>query len=320
MWFNPSKAFGSLWSGCHPGDKVMTSKTKILLVEDNPGDARLLRETFNEITDMRFQCVWCQTLQEALENLAKDRPDVCLLDLGLPDTQGLATLQSIHKEHPDLPIVVLTVLNDETLALESLRRGAQDYLVKGTIDSSLLWRSLRYAMERQRVQLELLNLTMIDDLTGLHNRRGFLALAEHHVLLAYRTGRPFLMAYIDLDRLKHINDTFGHQEGNRALAEVAEIIRDSFRHSDILARIGGDEFAALMLEAGEESAQTVLQRVNQKLDSCNSMVGRRYDLSFSIGIVPGDSAGLLGVEQLLSDADALMYRHKQSKNVSLKPS
>jgi two-component system, cell cycle response regulator len=296
------------------------SKTKILLVEDNPGDARLLQEVFKESTKMRFQCVLCQTLQEALENLAKDRPDVCLLDLGLPDAQGLEAVQHIHKEHPDMPIVVLTVLNDETLALESLRQGAQDYLVKGTIDSNLLWRSLRYAMERQRVQLGLLNLAMMDDLTGLYNRRGFLALAEHHALLAYRTGRPFLMAYIDLDRLKQINDTFGHQEGNRAIAEAAEIIRDSFRHSDILARIGGDEFAALMLEAGKESAKTVLERVNQKLDSCNSMLGRRYNLSFSIGIVPSDSSRLLGVEQLLSDADALMYQHKQSKNVSLKSS
>jgi two-component system cell cycle response regulator len=296
------------------------STSKILLVEDNPGDTRLLLEAFKEIATMCFQFVLCQTLQEALENLGKDRPDVCLLDLGLPDAQGLEAVQNIHRERPDLPIVVLTVLNDETLALESLRQGAQDYLVKGKIDSGLLWRSLRYAMERQRVQLELLNLAMIDDLTGLHNRRGFFALAEHHVLLAYRTGRPFLVAYLDLDRLKQVNDAFGHQEGNRALVEAAEVIRDSFRHSDILARIGGDEFAALMLEAGKENAETVHKRVNQKLDSCNAMLGRRYDLSFSIGIVPGDPTRLLGVEQLLSDADALMYQHKKGKNFSLEPS
>lgn len=296
------------------------SKSKILLVEDNPGDARLLQEAFKEITTMRFEFALCESLREALENLAQNRPDVCLLDLGLPDAQGLTAVQSINRQRPDLPIVVLTVLNDETLALESLRCGAQDYLVKGKIDSSLLWRSLRYAMERQRVQLELLNLAMIDDLTGLHNRRGFLALAEHHVLLAYRTGRPFLVAYLDLDGLKQINDTFGHQEGNRALVEAAEIIRDSFRHSDILARIGGDEFAALMLEAGKESMKTVLERVKQKLASCNAMLGRRYNLSFSIGIVPGDPTGLLGIEQLLSDADVLMYQDKENKKLSVKPS
>jgi two-component system cell cycle response regulator len=292
------------------------STTKILLVEDNPGDARLLQEAFEEITTMRFQFVLCQTLKETLEYLAKGQPDVCLLDLGLPDAQGLEAVRSIHRESSDLPIVVLTVLNDETLALQSLHRGAQDYLVKGKIDCHTLWRSLRYAMERQRVQLEILNLSMLDDLTGLYNRRGFLTLAGHHVRLAYRTGMPFLVAFMDLDDLKLVNDTFGHQEGNRALAEAAEVLRDSFRHSDILARLGGDEFAALMVEAGEDSIGIVIQRMEQKLATCNAMLSRRYDLSLSIGIVPGDTTRLSDIEQLLSEADKVMYQNKHSKKVS----
>jgi diguanylate cyclase (GGDEF)-like protein len=296
------------------------STTKILLVEDNPGDARLLQEAFGEITKMRFQFILCNTLKQALECLGTGPPDVCLLDLGLPDAQGLQAVQNIHRESPDLPIVVLTVLNDETLALEALQRGAQDYLVKGNIDGNTLWRSLRYAMERQRVQLELLNLSMVDDLTGLYNRRGFLTLAEHHVLLAYRTGKPFLVAFMDLDGLKQVNDTFGHQEGNRALVEAAEVLRDSFRHSDILARLGGDEFVALMLEANKDSIGTVVRRMEHKLDACNAMPSRSYDLSISVGIAPSDTNRLSNVEQLLSEADALMYKNKQSKKVSRKPS
>src|SRR5260370_22698888 len=224
------------------------STTKILLVEDNPGDARLLQEAFGEITKMRFQFILCSTLRQALESLANDRPDVCLLDLVLQDAQGLQAVQSVHRESQDLPIVVLTVLNDESLAIEALQRGAQDYLVKGKIDGHTLWRSLRYAMERQRVQLELLNLSMLDDLTGLYNRRGFLTLAEHHVRLACRTGKPFLVAFADLDVLKQTNAPFSHQEGNRALVEAAAVLRTSVRHSDVVARLGGDEFAALMLE------------------------------------------------------------------------
>jgi len=125
---------------------------------------------------------------------------------------------------------------------------------------------------------------------------------------------------MDLDGLKQINDTFGHQEGNRALVEAAEVIRDSFRHSDILARLGGDEFTALMLDAGKDSIGVVLRRVEQKLDSCNAMLSRRYDLSLSIGIVPGDTDRLSDAEQLLSEADALMYQNKQSKKVSREPS
>jgi two-component system, cell cycle response regulator len=299
---------------------MIPSTTKILLVEDNPGDARLLQEAFGEISKMRFQFTLCNTLKQGLECLANDRPDVCLLDLGLPDAQGLQAVQGIHRESPDLPIVVLTVLNDETLALEALQRGAQDYLVKGNIDCNTLWRSLRYAMERQRVQLELLNLSMLDDLTGLYNRRGFLTLAEHHVLLAYRTGKPFLVAFMDLDGLKRVNDTFGHQEGNRALVEAAEVLRDSFRHSDILARLGGDEFAALMLEANKDSIGIVVRRMEHKLDACNAVLSRSYDLSISVGIVPGDTDRLSNVEQLLSEADALMYKNKQNKKISREPS
>ena len=295
---------------------MIPATTKILLVEDNPGDARLLQEAFTEIAGMLFQFNLCKTLQEALACLAKGRPDVCLLDLGLPDAQGLEAVQSIHRESSDLPIVVLTVLNDETLALQALHEGAQDYLFKGKIDSHALWRSLRYAMMRQRVQLELLNLSMLDDLTGLYNRRGFLTLAEHHALLAHRTGKPFLVAFMDLDGLKQINDTFGHQEGNRALVEAAEVLRDSVRHSDILARLGGDEFAALMLDAGKDTIGTVIRRVQQKLDSCNAMSSRLYDLSLSIGIVPGDTTRLPDIEKLLSEADSLMYQNKQSKKVA----
>lgn len=297
---------------------MTTSTTKILLVEDNPGDAHLLQEAFAEIAGMRFQFILCKTLKEALEHLAKGRPDICLLDLGLPDAQGLEAVLNIHRESPDLPIVVLTVLNDETLALQALHKGAQDYLIKGKIDGNALWRSLRYAMERQRVQLALLNQSMLDDLTGLYNRRGFLTLAEHHVRLAYRTGKPFLVAFMDLDELKEVNDTFGHQEGNRALVDAAEVLRDSFRHSDILARLGGDEFAALMLEANKDSIGTVIRRVEQKVDSCNALLRRSYDLSISVGIVPGDTTQLADIEQLLSEADTLMYQNKQSKKPSRK--
>jgi len=171
-------------------------------------------------------------------------------------------------------------------------------------------------MERHRVQLGVLTLALIDDLTGLNNRRGFLALAEHHAKLAYRTGKPFLLAFVDLDGLKRVNDTFGHQEGNRALVDAATVLKDSFRQSDILARLGGDEFAALIADAAENDIEAVRHRIHQKLSSFNASPGRRYDLSFSIGIVPSDATQHSGIEQILSQADALMYQQKRSKKDS----
>jgi two-component system cell cycle response regulator len=290
--------------------------TKVLLVEDNPADARLLREALAEIADSRFEITHCETLAEAHEFLAKSTSDVILSDLGLPDSQGLETIRHIHKAAPGVPVVVLTALNDESFGGQVLQEGAQDYLVKGQIDGRLLWRALRYAMERHRVQLGALTLALIDDLTGFNNRRGFLALAEHHANLAYRTGKTFLLAFVDLDGLKRINDTFGHQEGNRALVDTSIVLRDSFRQSDILARLGGDEFAILVAEAGENDIEAVRHRIDRRLCSFNADPARRYDLSFSVGIVPNDATQRSSLEQLLSQADALMYRQKHSKKNS----
>src|SRR2546421_2508550 len=238
--------------------------TKVLVVEDNPADARLLREALAEIADSRFEIAHCETLAQAREFLAKNAFDVILSDLGLPDSQGLETVRHIHTAAPGVPVVVLTALNDESFGSQVLQEGAQDSLVKGQIGGRLLWRALRYAMERHRVQLSVLTLALIDDLTGLNNRRGFFALAEHHANLAYRTGKMFLVAFVDLDGLKQINDTFGHQEGNRALVDTAIVLRDSFRQSDILARLGGDEFAILVTDAAENDLEAVRQRIELK--------------------------------------------------------
>ena len=292
------------------------SITKVLLLEDNPGDKRLVQEAFREIAALQSEIVHCETLKQALESLAVGRPDVALIDLGLPDAQGLEAVGRIRAAAPDVPIVVLTVLNDESLGMQALKEGAQDYLIKTHIDWRTIWRALCYAIERHRVQVELVNLSFMDDLTGLYNRRGFLTLTQHQIKLAYRTGKSFLIAFIDLDGMKRINDTFGHQEGNHALAETANILRDSFRQCDILARIGGDEFAVFVADATQENAVTVKRRVQQKLDQCNTDPSRRYKLSFSLGIVSANASQESNLEEILVRADAAMYEQKQSKRLS----
>jgi diguanylate cyclase (GGDEF)-like protein len=294
------------------------SITKVLLVEDNPGDKRLVQEAFREIADLQSEIVHCETVKQALESLAAGRPDVALIDLGLPDAQGLEAVRRIHDAAPEVPLVVLTVLNDESLGIQALKEGAQDYLIKTHIDWRTIWRALCYAIERQRVQIELLHLSFNDDLTGLYNRRGFLTLTQHQIKLACRTGKFFLVAFIDLDGLKQINDTFGHQEGNHALVETANILRDSFRQCDILARIGGDEFAVFVADATQDNGDIVKQRVQQKLELCNTDPSRRYQLSFSVGVVPANGSNGCDIEQILVQADAAMYEQKQSKRCSRK--
>lgn len=289
---------------------------KILLVEDNPGDARLLREALGEIAGVTFALTVIETLAQALDTLSTHTFDIGLLDLGLPDARGLEVVRRVHYRAPDMPLVVLSALKDEKLAVQSLHEGAQDYLVKAEFHGTSLWRALRYAMERQHLQLELRNLSLVDDLTGLSNRKGFLSLANHHVNVASRTATPFLVGFIDLDNMKVINDTFGHQEGNRALVETANILRNSFRQSDILARFGGDEFAVLVTEAIEDSISIVTHRVQDKVRSRNLHPDRPYELSMSMGIVTSHTVQPPDLEQLLQHADALMYQHKQQKRAA----
>ena len=130
------------------------NEIRLLLIEDNPGDARLVREVLAEVRGVVYRVLHADRLAAGLQILAEQPVDVLLLDLGLPDSQGLDTVVTAHARHPDLPIVVLSGLNDETSALESLKCGAQDYLLKGTIHSDMLSRVLRYAIERQRLRTQ----------------------------------------------------------------------------------------------------------------------------------------------------------------------
>jgi len=162
------------------------------------------------------------------------------------------------------------------------------------------------------------NLSQIDDLTGLYNRKGFLALADHRLKLARRNQESFSVAFVDLDGLKSINDTHGHDTGNCALVEVANVLKESFRQSDILGRLGGDEFAILIVDADELETAGIRSRIQQHLDACNSLPNRLYRLSFSIGIISNSPAESLSIEALLAKADELMYQQKRAKILSRK--
>jgi diguanylate cyclase (GGDEF)-like protein len=166
------------------------------------------------------------------------------------------------------------------------------------------------ARELERTNEILENLSLLDDLTGLYNRKGFLALVAHRLKLAQRSRSPFSIAFIDLDGLKQINDAFGHEEGDRALRDTAAVLRDSFRQSDVIARLGGDEFAIFI---GEADVEKIAARIENKLAGYRRAADRRYVLSFSIGIVPGSSAEDAKLEALLKRADTLMYQQKRQK-------
>lgn len=277
-------------------------------------DACWLRRLLDTEDSSNFHIVHVSDLDLAAERLATDPADVLLLDLGARLRQGRAYAQAARAMAPDTPMVVLAESEDELLAVEMLRQGAQDFLAKERLERPCFVKALHYSIERHRLQKDLQNLSLTDDLTGLSNRRGFLALAEQHLRMIQRKGAA-LLVYLDLDDLKMINDSYGHLEGNRALIVTANVLRTCFRQSDILARLGGDEFCVLMTDAGQDSAQEVRKRMQLRTDFVNGLASWNFRLSLSVGIAHVPVVHQPPLEELLRIADTEMYEEKRNKRL-----
>jgi diguanylate cyclase (GGDEF)-like protein len=160
-------------------------------------------------------------------------------------------------------------------------------------------------------ELEAVQLATLDELTDLSNRRGFLLLAKHSLMLSIRQKLPVVLIFMDLDQFKAINDTFGHAEGDSVLATFAKLMKSHFRDSDVYARLGGDEFVVLLTGTCVKEAEEVIGRFKESLSEHNQKENRGYDISFSYGIIEFNQKTHIGIEKLLSEADALMYEAKK---------
>lgn len=287
------------------------SRIRVLLVEDNPIDARVVEAVLTRAGRGEFLLEQVGSLAAALDRLGKEPPDVVLLDLSLPDANGLETLHQVRSHAPEVAIVVLTGRDDQSIALQAVQEGAQDYLVKMQVEGEVLVRSLRYAIERQRLVAEIRALSLTDELTGLRNRRGFFTLVEQQMRVAERTREGMVLLLADLDRMKWINDRFGHAEGDRALRDTADLLRETFRSSDVIARLGGDEFAILAVGAEPESTRCMIGRIQANLERLNQSPSRAYPLSISLGAACFDPADPGSVDEMLARADAAMYDQKR---------
>ena len=295
----------------------MSKPIKVLIVEDNPTYIHLLNEILTQANEPGFELTQAKLLSEALKTLKGKEFEVILLDLFLPDSKGFETFAQIQGEAPQAAILVFTGVNDESLTFKAVQEGAQDYLVKGEVDGPMLKRAIRFALERQKSLAKLQNISYTDDLTGLYNRRGFIHFAEKQLLLAEHLKKECLLLFVDLDHMKWINDNLGHIKGDQALIAIADILRATFRKSDILARIGGDEFVILCLEADEITEdQSLKNRLLLNLQNYNAQAIASYPLSLSIGVARFDPKSPVLIEQLLAKADSLMYEDKRRKQKS----
>ncbi len=169
------------------------------------------------------------------------------------------------------------------------------------------------ASERHDAQEELRALSLRDELTGLYNRRALLEVAPAQLLAAHRSGTPTSLVYLDLDGMKHINDTYGHEEGDAALAETAALLTKALRQSDVIARIGGDEFVVLMTGVDGLGARSALARLRRALQERNR-AAVQYSLQLSYGLAVSNADAPLELDELLRAADQDMYRHKRRRS------
>jgi diguanylate cyclase (GGDEF)-like protein/PAS domain S-box-containing protein len=425
-------------------EEVSNQNLSVLLIEDNPGDARLFREYLTATTDYEFDIKWMDCLSTGLEFLQQNMADAILLDLSLPDSHGIDTLESVRSKAPGLPVIVLTGLDDEQFAVNAVKHGAQDYLVKSEVQPDLLARSVLYAIERKkaedklrlfrslldqtvdaisvvepeigrfldynestcrltgyshhdlnnmhiddlkmfsagslvwrdyvktlrgkqsdvfesklskkdggivpieistrfinqendnyivsvirdiserkRAQKEIQKLAYFDTLTSLPNRTLFEDRLRIAIENARRNDEQVAVMFLDLDRFKRINDSLGHNIGDKLLQQVAGRLKHSVRNTDTVTMLRQDDFSAVLARQGGDEFTLLASGIRRSTDVAH--LGQRILANLRNPIYIGDQelvvSGSIGVAfypedgqdtiTLLRNADTAMYQAKQ---------
>jgi len=284
---------------------------------------------------------------KALELARGELPDLIITDTTMPNMDGFTLVRGLQAEPllAGVPIIFHTTNYDESEIHRLARASGVQYILRKPAEPHEILRavneSLKYPITSSRLpntgqlhqtHLQLLidklyqkvselekanehlrNISLTDGLTGLNNRRGFMILATGLLKFARRAGYSSCLIYVDLDSLKYINDTFGHTAGDMAITHFARILTDTFRDSDVIGRMGGDEFVALLIDATESDIAGMQAFLQSNVDAYNLQAESLQALSFSLGAIRIDPNSTITMEEFLSQADEAMFAHKQRR-------
>ena len=284
---------------------------KILLVDDDRLQQRLIQQMAASFRDAPFELEEATTYESGLKKLLSGKYAACLLDYRLDDRDGLTLLREARIAGCHTPVIFLTADENEDVDIAAMEAGAVDYLVKGTLTPRLLERSLRYALKLAETLSQLRQLAQRDELTGLQNRREFQRILEEEWDRSVRFKRPFTLVMVDIDHVKKINDTHGHQVGDEVLRHVASLLAGQVRNVDRVARYGGEEFAVMMIETDRKSAIEGMQRLGVLLAEtpCVTAKDLTIDVTLSAGIATSlEDAN--SASDLVAAADKALYAAK----------
>ncbi|MEM7410997.1 MAG: EAL domain-containing protein [Myxococcota bacterium] len=300
-------------------DSTQDHSISLLLVEEDDLSAKRLFEVLSRPEGTRFSITRVTDVEEALGKLQHESYDVLLLDLSIDEAGGLGSLMRARVAARHIPIVVLTYERDEAVALKAARAGAQDYLTKGEVTPALISRTLLHAVERHRMLRDLTEaqqrqhfLATHDSLTELPNRYSFLAQLGTAIADAKRNGSQLAVLFFDLDGFKAVNDNLGHPVGDELLVDVARRLRKMIRKSDMVARIGGDEFlAAIRNVPNVKAAERVANHIREQIEKPYHLAGAECWVSASVGIAMFPENGA-DVDEVIRHADTALYHAKES--------
>jgi two-component system cell cycle response regulator len=285
----------------------MDERNSILIVDD---DVSLLGIFKTALLAEGYRCEIAATVEFALELINKIPFDVMITDIKMPGLTGFELTEKAKKIRPDMSVIIMTAYIEEFSYDNAIEAGASDFIKKPFTVKELLAR-IRHVKLQEKIRA----MSVTDELTGLYNRRGFFTFAERELKIANRDKRKMFFIYVDLDNLKEINDTFGHLEGDMVLIETAKILRETFRQSDIIARIGGDEFIAVLIGTTEAYADTIISRLRKNVDILNEKINHSYKFSISTGIACYNPEFPSSIVELLHHADKSMYEQKRYKQL-----
>lgn len=277
----------------------------VLVVDDN---APVLAFVKDCISLMGTPCATASNGESALELIQRTPFDLLIADIKMNGMSGLELTEKAKKIRPRMAVILMTGFTEDFSFDSAIDIGASDFLKK-----PFTARELALRIRQVELQEELRCQSLTDELTGLYNRRGLFTMADHHFKMAKRQKHGFYMLYGDIDDLKKINDEFGHGEGDVVLIEMANILKANYREVDIIARLGGDEFALLPVAPSENSQETIISRLENKLKDLNASIDRKYRLSISLGVAYYDPNYPCTIDEMIARADKMMYEQKAKK-------
>jgi diguanylate cyclase (GGDEF)-like protein len=234
---------------------------KILMIDDDRLQFRVTQANFTKFQGELYELEWSSSYEDGLAKILAGGYEACLLDYQLGPKDGLQLIREALAAGCRTPIVFLTAESSPQVDIEAMNAGALDYLVKGEITPRSLERSLRYALKLGETLEALRQLATRDQLTGLLNRREFDRIMAEEAERCRRFGQPLALVMVDIDHFKAVNDTHGHQAGDAVLRAIAKTLTGQLRTVDRVARIGGEEFALVLMQTGRSAATEVAQRV-----------------------------------------------------------